>query len=325
MSKVEVSVVCLTYNHEKYVEKMLNSILCQKTTFNYEILIHDDASTDGTQDIIRNYQVMYPEIIKPILQKENQYSKGINPTRQYNYPRVKGKYVAYCEGDDFWSDQNKLQLQYDALERNENCTICVHGTECVSIDGKKLNRIFPPIDFEQGIITGTDYYDYELNKSSWIFQTSSYFVRTNVIKSFNSECFSIYPVGDLPLVLYALLKGDCYYLRQNMSCYRVDSGGAMSSLKNRKKGIEHQKKMIEGHRYFDVFSKYIYHENFEVAINKCNFAILLLEKQYRKLIKPPYKYLFKKSSFGRQMTIYLGCVFPELADYLERKKNGWSK
>ena len=98
--KIEVSVVCLTYNQEKYVGKMLESLVKQKTNFEYEILVHDDASTDDTQKIISDYAEKYPELIRPILQKENQFSKGINPNIKFNYPRVRGKYIAYCEGDD---------------------------------------------------------------------------------------------------------------------------------------------------------------------------------------------------------------------------------
>ena len=123
---------------------MLDSVLSQNVNFEYEILIHDDASKDRTQDIIKDYTQKYPNIIKPILQKENQFSKGINPNITYNYPRIQGKYVAYCEGDDYWSDKNKLQLQYDAMEQNKQCAICVHKTQCVSISNEKLRENSPP-------------------------------------------------------------------------------------------------------------------------------------------------------------------------------------
>ena len=85
----------------------------QKTDFPFEILIHDDASTDGTADIIREYEAKYPDIIKPIYQTENQYSKGIKVSQVYQFPRAKGKYIALCEGDDYWTDPYKLQKQVD--------------------------------------------------------------------------------------------------------------------------------------------------------------------------------------------------------------------
>lgn len=115
-----VSIDCITYNHAPYIRECLEGFLMQKVDFNYEILIHDDASTDGTADIIREYEAKYPDIIKPIYQKENQYSKGIPISITYQFPRAKGKYVALCEGDDYWTDPYKLQKQVGFLEKNSN-------------------------------------------------------------------------------------------------------------------------------------------------------------------------------------------------------------
>ena len=97
-----VSISCITYNHEKYIRDALEGFLMQKTDFKYEILIHDDASTDNTAKIIREYEEKYPDLIKPIYQKENQWSKGnYRISSTFNIPRAKGKYIAFCEGDDF--------------------------------------------------------------------------------------------------------------------------------------------------------------------------------------------------------------------------------
>jgi hypothetical protein len=112
-----LSISCLAYNHEKYIEDTLEGFLIQKTDFPFEIVIHDDASTDNTANIIREYEALYPNIIKPIYQNENQFSKGINNSAMYNFPRLRGKYVAICEGDDYWTDSNKLSLP--ALENHE--------------------------------------------------------------------------------------------------------------------------------------------------------------------------------------------------------------
>ena len=95
-----VSISCTTYNHEDYIADALESFLMQKIKFKYEILIHDDASTDRTAEIIKDYEKKYPEIIKPIYQTYNQYSKGIK-VGKFNRERAKGKYIAICEGDDF--------------------------------------------------------------------------------------------------------------------------------------------------------------------------------------------------------------------------------
>ena len=104
MIKPPISICCLTYNHEPYIEQCLEGFLMQKVDFPIEILIHDDASTDKTAEIIRKYESKYPEIIKPVYQSENQYSKGISVSRVYQFPRAQGKYIALCEGDDYWTD-----------------------------------------------------------------------------------------------------------------------------------------------------------------------------------------------------------------------------
>ncbi|MFK2352270.1 glycosyltransferase family 2 protein [Bacteroides fragilis] len=104
-----VSICCITYNHVAHISQCLDGFLMQKTTFIFEILIHDDASTDGTADIIRKYVAKYPHLIKPVYQVENQYSKGVKIMSTYNYSRARGKYIALCEGDDYWIDPLKLQ------------------------------------------------------------------------------------------------------------------------------------------------------------------------------------------------------------------------
>lgn len=119
-NKIIVSVCCLAYNHESYIRKCLEGFLIQKTDFPFEILIHDDASTDGTEEIIREYEAKYPNIIKPLYEKENQWQKGRRGSAIFNFPRARGKYIALCEGDDYWTDPYKLQKQVDFLEANED-------------------------------------------------------------------------------------------------------------------------------------------------------------------------------------------------------------
>lgn len=322
---IEVSVVCITYNQAPYVEKMLRSIINQKTNFEYEILIHDDASNDMTQMIIRKYANKYPKMVKPILQNENQFSKGINPNISYNYPRVQGKYIAYCEGDDYWNCPNKLQKQYDAMKNNESCALCVHDVQCVYQNGDLANTKFPPVHIESGVILAEDYIRLELKDAGWLFQTSSYFIRTDVINKFVSEYKSQYPVGDLALVLFSLQYGNCYYLNETMSCYRLDSGGYMSKLMSREKRIAHCKKMIEGHIDFDQRTKGVYHDYFSYAVLNKEVEILVLKKNYKEIFKRKYCAIRNNMNFRKKVLIGIGCIFPEIADLLERKKNGWTE
>ena len=122
-----VSISCLTYNHAPYLRQCLDGFVMQITSFPIEILIYDDASGDGTQNIIEEYQKKYPDIIKPIYQTENQYSKGVKVGFVYNYSRAKGEYIAFCEGDDYWDDPNKLQILYDYMNAHDKCSMCCHA------------------------------------------------------------------------------------------------------------------------------------------------------------------------------------------------------
>ena len=125
-----VSVCCITYNHELYIRQAINGFLMQKTSFPIEIIIHDDASSDNTARIIKEFADMYPDIIVPIYQTINQYSLGIKPLQNIVWPIVRGKYIALCEGDDYWIDPLKLQKQVDFLEANPDYglvhTSCQH-------------------------------------------------------------------------------------------------------------------------------------------------------------------------------------------------------
>lgn len=140
-----VSICCVTYNHEKYVRKTLEGFVMQQTTFSFEIIIYDDASTDSTQDIIREFSEKYTHLFKPIYQKENQFSKvksGMNP--RFTFPHTSGKYIALCEGDDYWIDSLKLQKQVDFLEANPEYNICFHNA-LISIGEIIQNeRIYKP-------------------------------------------------------------------------------------------------------------------------------------------------------------------------------------
>ena len=137
--EIKVSINCTTYNQEMYIAEAIESFLMQKTTFSYEILIHDDASTDNTREIIKKYEEKYPDIIKPIYQSENKYSKGVKVGYEYNFKRARGKYIALCEGDDYWTDPYKLQKQVDYMEANPDCTLCMHSVDL--INGKNQKKI----------------------------------------------------------------------------------------------------------------------------------------------------------------------------------------
>ena len=139
---IKVSICCITYNHAPFIRQCLDGFLMQQCDFEYEILIHDDASTDGTIQIIHEYVEKYPRIIKPIIQKENQYSKGVRGFNfLYNFPRAKGVYLAICEGDDCWIDPNKLNRQVSLLDKHPELSFCSHNVSRIDQSGAIIQQV----------------------------------------------------------------------------------------------------------------------------------------------------------------------------------------
>ena len=222
-----VSICSLTFNHEAFIEDALKGFLMQKTTFAFEVLIHDDASTDRTQEIIKGYADKYPGIIKPIFQTVNQksiFKSGMNP--RFNFPRAKGKYIALCEGDDYWTDPLKLQKQVDFLEANPEFSICFHHVKIYKENEGTLvedhkNRDVPEV---------TDIY--ELSKRNYIHTPSVIFRKNEMVFDQFIEINS--PVGDYVLHMLNAMNGKIKKLPDCMAVYRVHEGGIWS-----KRGAEH--------------------------------------------------------------------------------------
>lgn len=120
---VVVSICCITYNHGRFITECIEGFLDQECDFRVEIIIHDDASTDGTAQIVKEYADRHPTIIRAILQDSNQYSKAVNPYYAYVFPAARGKYIAICDGDDYWSDPAKLARQANVLDENPEVVI----------------------------------------------------------------------------------------------------------------------------------------------------------------------------------------------------------
>lgn len=130
VDKPLVSICCITYNHASYIRQCLDGFLMQKTSFPFEIIINDDCSVDGTTEIIREYADKYPNLIRPVYHDENQYQKGIRGMFQkFIFPIAKGKYIAMCEGDDYWIDSMKLQNQVEFLNNNPNISYVFTGRQ----------------------------------------------------------------------------------------------------------------------------------------------------------------------------------------------------
>lgn len=212
MSDPMVTVLCITYNHIDFVEDAINGFLRQKTNFPFEILIHDDCSDDGTDQILREYEKKYPERIQLITEEENQYSKGINIPYDIMLPRIRGKYIAVCEGDDYWTDDNKLQKQFDFMEAHHDYSLCCHnGVRHNYYTGETI--IVNPFDKTGTLSEEQVFFSYGKNAP-----TASYFIRKKILDSFPEE-FARAPIVDDVIKLYSLSQGKIWYDDQPM-CYR---------------------------------------------------------------------------------------------------------
>lgn len=222
-----VSIDCITYNHASYIRDAIEGFLMQKTNFAFEVLIHDDASTDSTAAIIKEYEIKYPEIIKPIYQVENQYSKKDGTIGRIQRGRAKGKYYAICEGDDYWTDPYKLQKQVDFLEANPDYGMVHTAYQKYNEEVNKFERFKV-----HNILTGSIFED--LLKGENFIATLTVLVRTSILRDV-SELIAIpkiannWKMGDLPLWLGVSRVSKIGYISDTTAVYRLLNESASHS------------------------------------------------------------------------------------------------
>lgn len=299
-NKIMVSISCITYNQEDYIEEAIKSFLMQKTNFNYEVLIHDDASKDNTPKIIKKYAKMYPEIIKPIFQNENKYSKGIKVQYEYNLKRAQGKYIAICEGDDFWTDEYKLQKQVDYMENNPDCTLCVHAVKKInSQSGLEIGDIRP---YKNNIRCSVE--DFIIGGGMFVGTNSILFPKYAFIKP--PKCYLESSVGDYPLQIYLAQKGYAYYIDEYMSSYRVLAKNSWSSRMLSKEKIDERiandEKMLD---LFNIETQKIYDKVIKERKRIHKFNSLIEKEEFRLLKKEEYKDLYISLNKKVRLKIFL--------------------
>ena len=285
-----VSVRCTTYNHEKYIAQALDSFLMQDTNFPFEIVVHDDASVDRTADIIREYEAKYPKIIKPIYETENQYSKRNGSLRRIVNNACRGKYIAFCEGDDYWCDSHKLQMQYEALEAHPECSLCTHIVQAVSEDGTLEDTQYPSSkQFNQNIIEQNDFAFSLIANHGYPFQTSSYFLRKKNLQQ-NESFFSVPGNGDEKILRICLNNGNVFFIPTVMSCYRTFSLGSWSSgqKNNKEKQLQYLQNMIQLEKHFDKISNNKFHKYIEISIKKFEILVAIIKKDFKKIFSKEY-------------------------------------
>ena len=200
----------LTYNHEKYIRQAIDSILAQKTNFEYEILINDNASTDATIQILEEYKTKYPEKIRLILHEKNMHNKGIQDAYvRYLFPLTRGKYIAMNDGDDYWVDENKLQLEVDYLDKHPECSICFHTAQ-VTFDNDDCEPTIMPSE-------RMDYTLYNLLEKNYMRVNSIMYRKVKGMFGMNFKgCYGV----DWSMNIDAACFGEIGYINRVMSVWR---------------------------------------------------------------------------------------------------------
>ena len=218
-----VSICCVTYNHEKYISETIDGFLMQETDFAFEILIHDDCSEDNTQKIILNYVEKYPNIIRTVFQKENQYSKGIKRVSSFLFQIANGEYYALCEGDDFWTDSRKLQIQLDAMKQYPNIGISFHPA-FEFYDDKGRGKILARHFHANKLVTTS-----KVILGGGIFcPTASLMFKKEALSDL-PEWFYKAPVGDYFMQILGSSHGGALYIDRPMSIYRKGHSGSWTN------------------------------------------------------------------------------------------------
>ena len=268
---LRLSICVVSYNHEKYIAQALEGFLKQKTNFAFQVIVGDDASTDATPKILRDYAEKYPEIIIPVLREKN--ISPINNSIDV-YSRAKTEFVAICDGDDYWTDENKLQMQVDLLDAHPEFAVCYHPTTIHFMDGSRADIEYPipAYRFNKKILTLHDLATRNpMHTNSivyrWRFQSAD--IRQAMP---NNIC-----PGDYFLALLHAENGGIALIDRVMSVYRVHSGGMSFEIHKRpdlvwlKYGLEE----LNFHKAVDGHFSYQLNKYFRSSLEKKSSAILL--------------------------------------------------
>ena len=307
-----VSICCITFNHARYIRACLDGFIMQKTNFSFEVLINDDCSTDGTIDILKEYSERYPNIIKPIFHDENQYSKGIRRIlATFVYPKVKGKYVALCEGDDYRTDPLKLQKEVDFLESNPDYGLVYTGARVLQ---EKTGVLSENLSCQQ------NYVSLLTNEDRIITLTTCF--RKELLKKFHQDitCCSQWLMGDLPLWLYFSFYSKIKWLPEITGVYRFLENSASHSTNINKK-IKFSLSAFECRKYFDErFSHGQYFK--QIATFEFNDLCKISICYNKSIFKVLFDFVRKNSLFSLKNIIKIALYSTKIGRKYHVKKYG---
>lgn len=268
---IVVSVVCATYNHESYIEDAIKSFLMQETDFAFEVIINDDASTDSTTKILKHYQALYPKIIKPIFQTENQFSKGLKPLPIMLH-NVSGDYIAMCEGDDYWLCSKKLKKQVEVFQSFPNISLCFHSAIELNIAEGTSETVCNHFEANQdvsidSVIWGRGGY---MPTASLMFKNSQL---DNLVESYKTA-----PIGDFFIQVFMSSLGSAYFINEPMCVYRRNSLGSWTESQ-----AHVDKKKVYAISMIDAINIFIDYIEKESDKNKLIDVTLMYAENYLRL------------------------------------------
>lgn len=321
-----VSICCLAYNQEAYIAQTLQSFIDQITDFPFEVLVHDDASTDKTADIIRQFEAKYPDIIKPIYQTENQHSKNVRISFTYQYPRATGKYIAMCEGDDYWIDPHKLQKQVDYMEAHPDCHLCFTNGKC-EVNGSIERRVIPwtpayrksykpgNADYNMGDMVLLDYVP-----------TASLLCLTEDLKNLPEMSPNTFR-GDTFIRLYTTSLGYAHCIDEDTCIYRYRVANSMTTQWNEsaKNAVAFIGKLISLLDDMNRITEGKYDAQIQEMKLRSVFRIHIKQQDYHAARQKQFHKLFRSDGLSEYakyiLAVYFPRLFPALRDF-SRKLRG---
>ena len=304
-NNVIVTIRCLVYNHKPYLRQCLEGFVMQKTNFRFEAIVHDDASIDGSAAIIKEYAEKYPSIIKPIFEIENQYSKHDGSLRRIMNEHTRGKYVAMCEGDDYWIDPLKLQKQVDFLENHPDYGMCYTNFNLYRQEQRKM--VYGVYESLPGL------YPKEFSLEDFIYSQgftcpASWLYRRELSDSYKPEIRTL--DGTFLLFAHFLYVSKVHYINDITTVYRYHDKG-VSHLKDYSSQYARKKSLLTSQLY--LIEKYNLSSSLK---NSCiqrfyssNLPLFIIHQQWgefenaKRIIKNPsllvkYCFIAGKSKFG---------------------------
>ena len=322
MADCKVSVVCTAYNHEKYLRDALESFVGQETDFPFEVLVNDDASTDGTAAILREYAERYPAIIRPFYQEKNIFSRGGNIYDEVFYPVARGEYIAACEGDDRWTDPHKLQRQVDFLDAHPEYSACEHNTVAHTVGSREPDRVLFEQSGDRDLL-----FEQAVLGMSHAYHTSSLMARREFVMNppdFRAVAYR-YGFTDHAVAMWLTLQGKVRFLDRCMSVYNISSG-VDSWSSDTARHYNKLKHYITGER--DLLRSVRGHVEGERAalvdrvLLEREYELLYIQGRVEEMVRPPYDVIHKSMGARRVITTQLKRMFPRL-HRLYRKKKGY--